>query len=305
MVKKILLISNFPHIFNRVKTIRYCDGTFDISPTFFKQVYTFHVIINGTNIPLAYALLPNKNQVTYKKVFKMIKSYLKILPESINMDFEKAAMNAAKLVFKCKIYGCFFHLSQSFWRRVQKLGLVKKWYSSEFRNSFKKMQALAFLPVKDTVEGFEILKNSCPPSFNPLLVYLENNYIGKLKKNSLSFRVEPRFPIETWNLHNRVKKNLPRTNNNVEGWHSRIQADTRKHLTVPKVVELFRQEQSLAETDYIKLLNGEKLHIKSKSDKLKDTKLLRLVNEYKSESIDEFLFGIGNNLGSMKLIQKI
>ena len=60
---------------------------------------------------------------------------------------------------------------------------------------------------------------------------------------------------------------MPRTNNNIEGWHSRIQVDTRKYLTVPEVVELFRQEQSLGENDIIIQLNGEQLHTKSKSEK--------------------------------------
>ena len=55
----------------------YVDGTFDISPTIFKQVFTFHIQIEGTDLPMAYFLVPNKKQVTYKKVFKMLKKHLK------------------------------------------------------------------------------------------------------------------------------------------------------------------------------------------------------------------------------------
>lgn len=32
----------------------YCDGTFDISPNIFKQVYTVHIIIRGTTLPMVY-----------------------------------------------------------------------------------------------------------------------------------------------------------------------------------------------------------------------------------------------------------
>ena len=35
------------------------DGTFDISPTFFKQVYSVHILVNGKSYPMAYGLLPN------------------------------------------------------------------------------------------------------------------------------------------------------------------------------------------------------------------------------------------------------
>ncbi|CAF0877868.1 unnamed protein product, partial [Brachionus calyciflorus] len=201
----------------------YADGTFDISPTFFKQIYSLHVIINGTTVPCLFVMLPNKKQSTYKKMFKMIKSYINKPPKSINMDFEKAAINAAVLVFKCKIHACFFHLSQSLFRRVQTKGLIRDFaLNEEFRYSFKLVQALAFLPVKDVIEGFKLIQKQCPESFEPILIYFEQVYIGKLKPNSKSHRVVPRYPIELWSVFERVKQKLPRTNNNVESWHSRV-----------------------------------------------------------------------------------
>jgi hypothetical protein len=106
---------------------------------------------------MAYGLLPNKKETTYKKFFKMLKKIVPNAPETFNMDFEKAANNAARKIFKCFIHLCFFHFSQSGWRRVQINGLVKAWYEDDFRLSFKKIQALAFLPVHDVVEGFEII----------------------------------------------------------------------------------------------------------------------------------------------------
>ncbi|RNA08127.1 hypothetical protein BpHYR1_002293 [Brachionus plicatilis] len=38
------------------------------------------------------------------------------------------------------------------------------------------------------------------------------------------------FPIECWNVFERVKKRLPRTNYNVENCQGRKQADVRKKL---------------------------------------------------------------------------
>ena len=77
------------------------------------------------------------------------------------------------------------------------------------------MQALAYLPVDDVLEGFELLSNEAPSKFKPILVWLENNYIGKLKPNSRTSRVEPRFPIKMWNLHERVKKGKIKYINNI------------------------------------------------------------------------------------------
>ncbi len=49
----------------------------------------------------------------------MAKDVVEVLPLAIHMDFEKAAMNACTLLFKCKIYGCFFHQSQNFLKRFK------------------------------------------------------------------------------------------------------------------------------------------------------------------------------------------
>ena len=97
----------------------YADGTFDISPTYFKQVYSIHIIINGTVLPLVYGLLPNKSQKTYVKFLSLLKDKVSQNPTSVNCDFEKAVMNAFQNIFKCEIHGCFFHLSQAWHKKIE------------------------------------------------------------------------------------------------------------------------------------------------------------------------------------------
>lgn len=41
------------------------DGTFDICPRFFCQLFSVHAIIHSSNVPLVYGLLPNKEEVNY------------------------------------------------------------------------------------------------------------------------------------------------------------------------------------------------------------------------------------------------
>ena len=196
---------------------------------------------------MLYALLPNKKQSTYKKLFKMIKNLITSNPVSVNCDFEIAAINALKLVFQCKIYGCYFHFDQSFWRRVQ----TKKselWYDQKFRETFRQIQALAFIPCCDVFQGFEIIKRNSSNNAIFFINYVQNNYIGTIRQGR---QVSPRFPIELWNLHDRVKLDLQRTNNNVESWHSRIKTDARHNLTVNKVIEFFKLEQNNIESDLL------------------------------------------------------
>lgn len=47
------------------------DGTFEIAPSFFKQIYTIHIVFKKRSIPLVYFFLPNKKERTYKKIVSL------------------------------------------------------------------------------------------------------------------------------------------------------------------------------------------------------------------------------------------
>lgn len=147
------------------------------------------------------------------------------------------------------------------------------------------MQSLAFLPKSDVQDGFKLIKANFPLELNSLVKYIENNYVG-------SFTKKPRYQIECWNLHERVKLDLPRTSNNVESWHSRIKPDARNNLTINKVVELFRLEQSNMEADLIQVLSGETISSQSRIQKKKDRCIKQLVTNYHKDRIDLFIDGM-------------
>ncbi|RNA16711.1 hypothetical protein BpHYR1_006808 [Brachionus plicatilis] len=71
----------------------FIDGTFDISPDVFTQLFTFNIIKGGKNLPLVYALLPNKEQSSYERVFMFISKNVSNKPEFIVSDFEQAILN--------------------------------------------------------------------------------------------------------------------------------------------------------------------------------------------------------------------
>lgn len=75
-------------------------------------------------VPLFYALLPNKRQETYVRLFQLIKELRPGMdPKSIATDFEQAELNAIRQEWpNSEIHGCFFHLNQSMWRHVARLG---------------------------------------------------------------------------------------------------------------------------------------------------------------------------------------
>ena len=79
--------------------------------------------------------------------------------------------------------------------------------------------ALSFVPVQDVILAFDELCNHCGIDEQPVLDYFETNYIGEQRRGR---RLPPIFPHELWNMHNRALNELPRPNNNLEGWHNRF-----------------------------------------------------------------------------------
>ena len=87
------------------------DGTFKTAPQPFTQVYNIHGLVNGRTITCVYALLKNKTQDTYNKLFEKLASFNTYLnPSSIMIDFELAVLNSLQNVFpESELRVCFFH----------------------------------------------------------------------------------------------------------------------------------------------------------------------------------------------------
>lgn len=76
--------------------------------------------------------------------------------KSFSIDFELAMIKAIEEVFEdsVSIHLCYYHLSQSVWRKVQNLGLATKYTKDkEFRYSVGMINALAFLPLNIIKKG--------------------------------------------------------------------------------------------------------------------------------------------------------
>ena len=75
---------------------------------------------------------------------------------------------------------CFFHLRQTVFRHIQAEGLQIAYNNRNDRSikhAAQKMCALAFVPVKDVVKCFDVLKHDLPDTFLPIAQYLEEYYV--------------------------------------------------------------------------------------------------------------------------------
>jgi len=93
----------------------------------------------------------------------------------------------------------------------------------------------------------------------------------------------PRFPISSWNLHQRVLLKLPRTNNAIESWHSRLKADVKKEIKLNRLLNLLREEQSQTDTTVMSIELGIRKR-RPKASIVKDENLFVLCSEYEKKT---------------------
>ena len=107
------------------------DGNFSMAPSGFLQLYIIRVPFGEITLSTVYALLQDKSQDTYEELLSAVIDRcheLELLPDpaTIIVDFEQAAIPAISVVLgpDTTTQGCFYHLTQSTWRKIQDLGLT-------------------------------------------------------------------------------------------------------------------------------------------------------------------------------------
>ena len=111
----------------------YMDGTFGVTPLLFIQLYVIHVPLGESAVTSVYAFLPTSTR-KHEEFFTAIQDRCSELgfnvdPTTVTIDFEQAVINAVKSTFRphVNVHGCFCHLNQSTWRKIQSLGLVQRY----------------------------------------------------------------------------------------------------------------------------------------------------------------------------------
>ena len=109
------------------------DGTFSVTPNSFCQVYTIHAFIGGRAVPCLYCLLPNETEETYTLLLQKVRSSnSNAHRKSIMIDFERAMINSIVKVFPyVEVKGCFFHLCQNTYKKIQEAGLSSLYNKDE------------------------------------------------------------------------------------------------------------------------------------------------------------------------------
>ncbi|CAF0860245.1 unnamed protein product [Brachionus calyciflorus] len=184
--------------------------------------------------------------------------------KSFMTDFEFGLIKAIIFHFNsAELKGCHFHFSQCLWRHLSTIDLKRKYSTnSNFRLWIKKIISLAFVPLDMIDSVYDIIKRDIPKnekiSTDKMLSYFES---------TLSNR---RFGRVIWNHSNTQG---PRTNNNLEGFHSKF-----NHLHIFKLIKLFQGFEALYAVKFERIKNGLEV-VKRRKEYVDQDKNIKALNE--------------------------
>ena len=101
-------------------------------------------------------------------------------PTVVITDFERAATSAVEFVIGGHIHkqGCFFHLTQCTWCKIQELGLVRLYREdADVRHFCGMLDGLVFLPLAEVPASMTHLRNVAPVELADLVDYFDATYV--------------------------------------------------------------------------------------------------------------------------------
>ncbi|CAF4091569.1 unnamed protein product, partial [Rotaria sordida] len=212
----------------------FMDGTFDIVPAHFKQVYLIHAHKFGQGLPVTFCLLPNKRGKTYTELFERLKEQACLMgtqfnPKCIITDYEPGLMPVVEQEFPVAIHsGCMFHFNQSIHRKITELGLANDYLHNEtIRDQCRQLMALSIMPIDEVEREFQRVQSITSSSLGDLLLYFKNQWVHGV------------VPIHMWNFHDANH----RTNNTSEAYNLRFATRlSKKHPNIWSFIQLIQSE---------------------------------------------------------------
>lgn len=291
----------------------FMDGTFDTAPRQFEQLFVIRVPNDNSAMSAVYAFLPSKTQAAYEECFTALldtclERDIRVDPSVVVTDFELSIHNAVRSMFgnHIDIQGCFYHLTQSTWRKIQSEGLSSLYKEEENVRHFAGMiDGLAFLPVEDVSDGMQFLKDNCIDEMEPILDYFDSNYVSggfkAVRGNNGILRMRrtpPRYPPQTWNVHQATVNDTHRTNNICESsWNNGF-----RHLVghsnpgLWNVIQCLQKDHTLVSTEVERINRGEpsSKRVRKASANLQK-RLKTLCQQYDDgrKTLSEFLNAVG------------
>lgn len=281
-VERVIVFSSVEQLRHLAMADRwFMDGNFAMSPTQFQQLYVIRAPLGDSAVSCVYALLSGKTQTIYETLLKAIVEKCDQLsysvdPTTIVCDFELAVINAVTAVLgsHVTVHGCFYHLTQSTWRKIQELGLTTVYRENDDVKQWCGMlDALAFLPLSDVAEGMAFVRANMPTGVDALpdlVDYFDTTYVSgsvrRVQRPPTSHRIQPLrvrripplFPPSLWNASDITLAGTDRTNNLCESWNNGFASLVgHHHPSIWTLIEALQQDEALSTNAIVQEARGQ------------------------------------------------
>ena len=265
----------------------FADGTFKIVRSPFTQLWGIHAFIRvGDNIkqvPLLFAVMSSKRRRDYIAILRALKGEMNRRGlvqrvECITMDFEAAAWAAFRAEFpNINVRGCAFHWGQAVWRQIQALGMQQAYVTDKaFHCYCKKLLALSYIPWETITDTFNRLElEATTDGQHRLCEYIKRTWINSSV-----------WPPASWSCFYRVI----RTNNDVEGWHRRLnaKASSTGNLNLYLMLDLLSKESRLVTLNCQLLKESRMLRRHRKDEKSTNARLYKIWDRIVTKEISSY-----------------
>ena len=286
----------------------YLDGTFYVVRKPFTQLFSIHAFVmsggNTKQVPLVFVLMSGKSKADYVAVLEHVRDMLPSPPavRGALLDFEKAAWLAIRSVFgvRVKVMGCAFHLNKAIFGHIKQLGLQQPYNTDRLTQLFcKKLMALPYLPHEHIQPVCQRLsREATTEPLKQLTRYIQTTWIDSSW-----------CPPRRWS----VFQQATRTNNDLEGWHRRLNVKAKKgNLALYTMIHLLSQEAEMVNVQVRLVTQGvvlrnhrkkyKKLHNKLSQSwskfidgELSTFQLLKLCSRLAVNFVGWFIFCTGNS----------
>ena len=125
--------------------------------------------------------------------------------------------------------------------------------------------------------------------------YFEDACIGRLRPGG--HRRAPLFDLALWNMYDQTIGDLPRTNNAVEGWNRRFQANVgARHPNFWKSIDILKREKSLNHVNISQARAGHQPEPQCRRYQDSNRRIKNIVQDYHNMDRLQYLLGLAHNI---------